>query len=74
MLHPVFSFPYIFCVQVVIDAGDTLWQRKDPDGILALTRLIEAGFLRLADADPGLCAAKLPRAVHALTPQVWCAC
>eukprot|EP00983_Pelagomonas_calceolata_P059968 1146157-Pelagomonas_calceolata.AAC.1 len=56
--------------EVVIDAGDALWVRKDPDGILALMRLLEAGFLRLAEADPGLCAARLPRAFHALTPQV----
>jgi len=58
------------CTQVVIDAGETLWQRKDPDGILALTRLLEAGFLRLAETDPALCATRLPRAFHALTPQV----
>jgi hypothetical protein len=58
------------CTQVVIDAGDSLWQRKDADGILALTRLVEAGFLRLAESDASLCAAKLPRAFHALTPQV----
>ncbi|KAF5829827.1 hypothetical protein DUNSADRAFT_15445 [Dunaliella salina] len=57
-------------LMVVIDAGDALWVRKDPDGILALTRLLEAGFLRLAEADPGLCAARLPRAFHALTPQL----
>mmetsp|Transcript_19672 Transcript_19672/g.54892 ORF Transcript_19672/g.54892 Transcript_19672/m.54892 type:complete len:1497 (+) Transcript_19672:183-4673(+) len=57
-------------LMVVIDAGDALWVRKDPDGILALMRLLEAGFLRLAEADPGLCAARLPRAFHALTPQL----
>lgn len=56
--------------QVVMDAGPTLWDRKDADATLGLTRLLEAGFLRLAEAEPGLCAARLPRAFHALTPQV----
>jgi hypothetical protein len=31
---------------------------------------VEGGFLRLANIDPALCAARLPRAFHALTPNV----
>jgi hypothetical protein len=56
--------------QVVIEAGDEVWQRRDPDVVLSLTQLVEGGMTRLAAADPGLCAARLPRVFHALVPQV----
>ncbi|KAJ9506030.1 hypothetical protein QJQ45_002495 [Haematococcus lacustris] len=57
-------------LMVVINAGDAVWVRSDADAILSLTRLLEGGFIRLAQADPGLCAARLARAVHALVPQL----
>jgi ribosomal RNA-processing protein 12 len=31
---------------VVLDAGEQLWDRKDADAILSLTRLVETGFIR----------------------------
>lgn len=53
-----------------MEAEEALWDRKDADTVLSLTRLVEGGMLALHDKDAGLCAAKLPRAVHALVPQV----
>lgn len=48
---------------------EPLWDaRRDPDTTLAAVRLLEDGLCRLADADAGACAARLPRAVHALVP------
>ncbi len=53
-----------------MEAEDRLWDRRDADTVLSLTRLVEGGFLRLHELDAELCAARLPRAVHALVPQV----
>lgn len=51
--------------------AEALWDaRRDPDTTLAATRLLEDGLCRLAGADAALCAARLPRAVHALVPQL----
>jgi hypothetical protein len=61
-------------MQVVIEAGDEVWQRRDPDVVMSLTQLVEGGMTRLAESDPGLCAARLPRVFHALVPQVCGVC
>ena len=49
--------------------SEPLWDaRRDPDTTLAAVRLLEDGLCRLAAAEPGVCAQRLPRAVHALVP------
>lgn len=60
----------LFIEQVVVDSDETLWDRRDADTVLSLTRLVEGGFQRLAVADPKLAAARLPRALHVLLPQL----
>ncbi|MEW5303887.1 MAG: hypothetical protein WDW36_006539 [Sanguina aurantia] len=55
---------------VVVDSDETLWDRRDADTVLSLTRLVEGGFQRLAVADSKLAAARLPRALHVLLPQL----
>ncbi|PRW60392.1 ARM repeat superfamily [Chlorella sorokiniana] len=50
--------------------ADTLWDRRDADTTVAAIKLLEDGFCRLAAADAALCAARLPRAVHALVTQL----
>lgn len=50
--------------------ADALWERRDADTTVAAIKLLEDGFCRLAAADAALCAARLPRAVHALVPQL----
>ena len=50
--------------------AEQLWDRRDPDTTVAGIKLVEDGFCRLAAADDALCAARLPRAVHALVPQL----
>ena len=35
---------------VVLEAGDQLWDRRDADTVLHLTRLVEAGFIRWGPA------------------------
>ncbi|EFJ51860.1 hypothetical protein VOLCADRAFT_87463 [Volvox carteri f. nagariensis] len=58
-------------ISVVTDT-ESLWvgSGRDPGLLTALGRLLEAGFSKLAEADPAACAARLPRAVHALVPQL----
>jgi ribosomal RNA-processing protein 12 len=51
-------------------AGEASWDRKDAGAALGTTALLEAGLLRLVAADAGAAAALLPRAVHALVPQL----
>lgn len=48
-----------------------LIDRKDPDSVLGVTRLIESGMLALAKSDlSGSCSTLLPKAVHALVPHL----
>ncbi|PNW69821.1 hypothetical protein CHLRE_19g751197v5 [Chlamydomonas reinhardtii] len=57
-------------ITVVLET-ESLWASgpgRDPGLLTALGRLLEAGFGRLAEADPAAAAARLPRAVHALVP------
>ncbi|KAG2424708.1 hypothetical protein HXX76_014284 [Chlamydomonas incerta] len=57
-------------ITVVLET-ESLWAAgpsRDPGLLTALGRLLEAGFGRLAEADPAAAAARLPRAVHALVP------
>lgn len=54
----------------VVLAADALWDRRDAGTTVAAIKLVEDGFCRLATADAALCAARLPRAVHALVPQL----
>eukprot|EP00798_Chlamydomonas_sp_ICE-L_P031076 gene31076-6203_t len=56
-------------LMVIVDADDIVWNRRDVDTVMSLTRLVESGFIRLHELDPKLCATKLPRAFHALVPQ-----
>lgn len=57
-------------LQVVMEAGDVLWNRKDGDLILQLTRFLESGVVTLCENDPALGMARLPRVFHSLAPQV----
>ncbi|GFR52360.1 hypothetical protein Agub_g14918 [Astrephomene gubernaculifera] len=56
----------------VVTDTESLWVGggRDPGLLMALGRLLEGGFSRLAEVDPAACAARLPRAVHALVPQL----
>ncbi len=53
-----------------MEAGDSLWDRKDTDVMMQLTRLLEGGVIALTQRDAQLGAARLPRVFHALVPQV----
>ncbi|GLC60588.1 hypothetical protein PLESTB_001631100 [Pleodorina starrii] len=59
-------------LMAVVIETESLWvgSGRDPGLLTALGRLLEGGFSRLAEADPAACAARLPRAVHALVPQL----
>ncbi|GLI63541.1 hypothetical protein VaNZ11_006530 [Volvox africanus] len=56
---------------VVIET-ESLWVSSGRDaGLLsALGRMLEGGLAKLAEVDPAACAARLPRTVHALVPQL----
>ncbi|GIL82209.1 hypothetical protein Vretifemale_11129 [Volvox reticuliferus] len=56
---------------VVIET-ESLWTSggRDPGLLTALGRVLEGGLAKLAEADPAACAARLPRTVHALVPQL----
>ncbi|KAG2487102.1 hypothetical protein HYH03_014215 [Edaphochlamys debaryana] len=56
----------------VIVESESLWvgSGRDPGLLMALGRLLEAGFSRLAEVDPVATAARLPRALHCLVPQL----
>lgn len=50
--------------------GEDAWDRRDADAALGTAHLLEQGLLRLHQLDAGAAAALLPRAVHALVPQL----
>ena len=50
--------------------SEQLWDRRDPNTTISAVRLLEDGCIRLAGADPRLCAQRLPRAFHTLVPQL----
>ncbi|GIL64267.1 hypothetical protein Vafri_18268 [Volvox africanus] len=56
---------------VVIET-ESLWvsSGRDPGLLTALGRMLEGGLAKLAEVDPAACAARLPRTVHALVPQL----
>lgn len=47
-----------------------LIDRRDPDSVLGVTRLLESGMLTLAKSDQALCTSHLPRVFHALVPHM----
>ncbi|KAL3148459.1 hypothetical protein ABBQ38_013906 [Trebouxia sp. C0009 RCD-2024] len=49
---------------------ESAWLPKDTDLMLALTKLVETGFVRLHELDPSICAQRLPQALHSLLPQL----
>ncbi|GAB4822579.1 hypothetical protein N2152v2_009625 [Parachlorella kessleri] len=49
---------------------EAAFDRKDLDLTLALTRFLETALTRLHELDAALSAARLPRAVHLLVPQL----
>lgn len=49
---------------------ESLWNRRDGEVILSLTRLLEGGLLRLQTMDATAAGKLLPRAVHTLVPQL----
>lgn len=53
-----------------LGAQGSLWERRDGEVVLSLVRLVEGGCLRCHAADPVAAGALLPRAVHALVPQL----
>jgi ribosomal RNA-processing protein 12 len=51
-------------------ACEQLWERRDADITVAAIRLVEEGLRRLAATDPAAATGRLPRAFHALVPQL----
>lgn len=51
-------------------AEPAAWEARDSDAALALAQLMREGFVALHHAERGLAAVHLPRAFHALVPQL----
>lgn len=66
---PLGAKPLGDLVSFVLDQRD-LWDRRDADSVISMTRVVESGIQRLREVDAKACAARLPKAVHALVPQL----
>lgn len=54
----------------VVLESDEIWDRRNADAVLALTRLVECGMMTLHQKDAGACRQRLPKAFHVLVHQV----
>jgi hypothetical protein len=60
-----------FLPQVLMEPQqEAAWDRRDPEGVAAMSRLLEAGFVRLHERDAKLASQHLPLAFRTLVPLV----